>query len=230
MSKKVIKKDIKSINEDKSDDPQMWEAYVEDIYGYLRNMEWQEIKLTPGCLWPSARSGFQLFVYQDDIYLYGGYSKEVSFDKNSSEKGIVHHDMWILDPKTWVWNKVKKGGMPPGPRAGFSMSVHKKRVVLFGGVVDIEAEGQHFLYSFRLFSVPLMIVTGPGSGKTSTMVGRVLMLLHKCIAPTRINDQYLTNLLLKINAKTGGIKSLLSVECLNSIPLVSRKWPLIYPI
>ena len=51
----------------------------------------------------------------------------------------------------YVCALVKKGGMPPGPRAGFSMCVHKKWVVLFGGVVDIEAEGQHFLYCFRLF-------------------------------------------------------------------------------
>ncbi|XP_071731731.1 uncharacterized protein [Rutidosis leptorrhynchoides] len=132
--------------------------YFNDLYVFdLDTFKWQEIKPTPGCLWPSARSGFQLFVYQDDIYLYGGYSKEVSSDKNSSEKGIVHSDMWVLDPKTWVWNKVKKGGMPPGPRAGFSMCVHKKRAVLFGGVVDMEAEGDvlmslflNELYGFQL--------------------------------------------------------------------------------
>ncbi|KAF5766843.1 putative DNA helicase [Helianthus annuus] len=35
-------------------------------------------------------------------------------------------------------------------------------------------------------SVPLMIVAGPGSGKTSTMVGRVLMLLHKGIEASNI--------------------------------------------
>ncbi|KAL7604055.1 uncharacterized protein LOC111921508 [Lactuca sativa] len=132
--------------------------YFNDLHVFdLDTFKWQEIKPTPGCLWPSARSGFQLFVYQDDIYLYGGYSKEVSSDKNSSEKGIVHSDMWLLDPKTWVWNKVKKGGMPPGPRAGFSMCVHKKRAVLFGGVVDMEAEGDvlmslflNELYGFQL--------------------------------------------------------------------------------
>lgn len=40
--------------------------------------------------------------------MYGGYSKEVTIDKNknNSEKGIVHSDMWSLDPKTWEWNKV----------------------------------------------------------------------------------------------------------------------------
>ncbi|CAI9091956.1 OLC1v1027080C1 [Oldenlandia corymbosa var. corymbosa] len=35
-------------------------------------------------------------------------------------------------------------------------------------------------------STPLMIVAGPGSGKTSTMVGRVLMLMHEGIDPSHI--------------------------------------------
>lgn len=33
--------------------------------------------------------------------------------------------------------------MPPGPRAGFSMCVHKRRALLFGGVVDMEVEGKY---------------------------------------------------------------------------------------
>ncbi|KAL6543043.1 hypothetical protein OROHE_010563 [Orobanche hederae] len=48
--------------------------------------------------------------------------------------------MWCLDPRTWEWNKVKKSGMPPGPRAGFSMCVHEKRALIFGGVIDMEME------------------------------------------------------------------------------------------
>ncbi|XP_022158789.1 ATP-dependent DNA helicase SRS2-like protein At4g25120 isoform X2 [Momordica charantia] len=35
-------------------------------------------------------------------------------------------------------------------------------------------------------SIPLMILAGPGSGKTSTMVGRVLMLLNEGIKPSNI--------------------------------------------
>lgn len=35
-------------------------------------------------------------------------------------------------------------------------------------------------------SIPLMIVAGPGSGKTSTMVGRILMLLNEGISPSNI--------------------------------------------
>ncbi|KAM3387719.1 hypothetical protein ACQJBY_010517 [Aegilops geniculata] len=132
--------------------------YYNDLHVFdLDNFKWEEIKPRPGCLWPSPRSGFQLVVYQDQIYMYGGYFKEVSSDKNASEKGTVHADMWSLDPRTWEWNKVKKTGMPPGPRAGFSMCVHKKRAVLFGGVVDMEVEADvlmsmfmNELYGFQL--------------------------------------------------------------------------------
>ncbi|CAK8573898.1 unnamed protein product [Lathyrus sativus] len=123
--------------------------YYNDLFVFdLDQFKWQEIKPKLGAMWPSGRSGFQLFVYQDDIFLYGGYSKEVSSDKSASEKGIVHSDMWSLDPKTWEWNKVKKSGMPPGPRAGFSMCVHKRRALLFGGVVDIEVEGDAMMSLF----------------------------------------------------------------------------------
>ncbi|XP_021720227.1 kelch domain-containing protein 4-like [Chenopodium quinoa] len=133
--------------------------YLNDLHVFdLDQFKWQEIKSRPGCMWPSPRSGFQLAVYQDEIFLYGGYFKELSSVKNSSsEKGVVHSDMWSLDPRTWEWNKVKKSGMPPGPRAGFSMCVHKKRAVLFGGVVDMEAGGDvmmslflNELYGFQL--------------------------------------------------------------------------------
>jgi N-acetylneuraminic acid mutarotase len=80
--------------------------YYNDLYVFdLDQYKWQEIKPKPGAMWPTARSGFQFFVYQDEIFLYGGYSKEVSSEK-SSEKGIVHADLWSLDPRTWEWNKV----------------------------------------------------------------------------------------------------------------------------
>ncbi|VVA19246.1 PREDICTED: kelch [Prunus dulcis] len=39
------------------------------------------------------------------VFLYGGYSKEVSSHKTGSEKGVVHSDLWSLDPRAWEWNK-----------------------------------------------------------------------------------------------------------------------------
>ncbi|KAI3747368.1 hypothetical protein L6452_09822 [Arctium lappa] len=47
-------------------------------------------------------------------------------------------------------------------------------------------------------------------------------IVTQCMAPGKINDQYLTNILLKINAKMGGINSMLSMEFLRSMPVVSR--------
>ncbi|VAH60215.1 unnamed protein product [Triticum turgidum subsp. durum] len=47
-------------------------------------------------------------------------------------------------------------------------------------------------------------------------------IVTQCVAPTRVNDQYLTNVLLKINAKLGGMNSLLQIEMSPSIPLVSK--------
>ncbi|PWA66503.1 PAZ domain-containing protein [Artemisia annua] len=67
-------------------------------------------------------------------------------------------------------------------------------------------------------------IYGPWKRKCLVDLG----IVTQCIAPARINDQYLTNLLLKINAKMGGINSLLSVEYLHSIPLVSRTPTIIF--
>uniref|UniRef100_I1NM61 Piwi domain-containing protein n=1 Tax=Oryza glaberrima TaxID=4538 RepID=I1NM61_ORYGL len=47
-------------------------------------------------------------------------------------------------------------------------------------------------------------------------------IVTQCLAPTKINDQYLTNVLLKINAKLGGLNSLLQIERNQAIPLLSK--------
>ncbi|KAJ0984406.1 hypothetical protein J5N97_002762 [Dioscorea zingiberensis] len=50
-----------------------------------------------------------------------------------------------------------------------------------------------------------------------------LGIVTQCIAPpAKINDQYLSNILLKINSKLGGINSLLAVEHNNCIPLINN--------
>ncbi|KAL5148091.1 Protein argonaute 4 [Glycine soja] len=60
-------------------------------------------------------------------------------------------------------------------------------------------------------------IYGPWKKKSLVEEG----IVTQCIAPTKINDQYITNVLLKINAKYGGMNSYLSVELCNSIPFVS---------
>lgn len=40
------------------------------------------------------------------IFLYGGYYKDAMSEKDGTEKGVVHADMWVLDPRSMEWNKV----------------------------------------------------------------------------------------------------------------------------
>ncbi|KAK3404423.1 hypothetical protein EUGRSUZ_K00736 [Eucalyptus grandis] len=44
----------------------------------------------------------------------------------------------------------------------------------------------------------------------------------QCISPYKINDQCLTNLLLKVNSKLGGINSLLAIEYSSSVPIIKN--------
>ncbi|XP_038705645.1 protein argonaute 16-like [Tripterygium wilfordii] len=57
---------------------------------------------------------------------------------------------------------------------------------------------------------------GPWKKKTLCDFG----IVSQCISPTKVNDQYLTNVLLKINTKLGGINSLLEIEHSSRIPLI----------
>ncbi|KAL5159557.1 Protein argonaute 4B [Glycine soja] len=57
---------------------------------------------------------------------------------------------------------------------------------------------------------------GPWKKKCLSEIGVVT----QCIAPVKITDQYLTNVLLKINSKLGGINSLLTIEHSGHLPLI----------
>ena len=92
---------------------------------------------------PSPRSASHVAAHGDALFVYGGYCKyagDGDGDDGDVEKGVTHSDLWRLDLRTWCWEKQKKKGLAPGPRAGATSATHlaKKRAVLFGGVVDHE--------------------------------------------------------------------------------------------
>ncbi|KAL8474253.1 hypothetical protein ACS0TY_030902 [Phlomoides rotata] len=58
---------------------------------------------------------------------------------------------------------------------------------------------------------------GPWKKKCLSTLG----IVTQCISPAKITDQYLTNVLLKMNSKLGGINSLLAIEHSNRIPLIT---------
>ncbi|KAL0400198.1 UNVERIFIED_CONTAM: protein argonaute 16 [Sesamum radiatum] len=62
-------------------------------------------------------------------------------------------------------------------------------------------------------------IYGPWKKKCLSNLG----IVTQCISPSKINDQYLTNVLLKINSKLGGTNSLLAIEHSRRIPLITDK-------
>lgn len=105
---------------------------------------------------PSPRGGCQLALHQETgtMFVIGGYSVRKSTtahlkhgkkgdDEEEDDKGIVHDDIWALDVKNWMWQKVKKEGMVPSPRTSFGLAVQasKGKAILFGGVFDQEGTG-----------------------------------------------------------------------------------------
>lgn len=120
-------------------------------------LEWTKVVTSAVDIVPSPRSGFQWVVVDNEAWLYGGYCKEnVSKGKVVSHKdkkkggnameeamvsrGVVLSDSYKLCGDTMKWQKVKRSGYGPTRRAGFGMVLHKRNVVVFGGVEDDETE------------------------------------------------------------------------------------------
>ncbi|KAI8922548.1 hypothetical protein DFJ77DRAFT_447030 [Powellomyces hirtus] len=113
--------------------------YYDDLWLFdTTAYTWTKVETPSTSSKPSARSGFQFFTHNDTCYVYGGYCKKQL--EGEREKGVVYSDMWALqmstDPTALKWERVKKAGAAPPPRAGCAISVHKNRAVLFGGVED----------------------------------------------------------------------------------------------
>lgn len=134
--------------------------YLNDLY-YVDllqdDLKWTKVEFSAVDIVPSPRSGFQWVVSGSEAFLYGGYCREAAQKaKNVSHKGkkkggsaveeamvsrgVVLTDCYKLIGETLKWQKVKRTGYGPSQRAGFSMVLHKRNAVLFGGVEDDETE------------------------------------------------------------------------------------------
>ncbi|GMH39779.1 hypothetical protein BSKO_07677 [Bryopsis sp. KO-2023] len=121
--------------------------YYNDVWVFdLSSLQWSSVGKADGFA-PSPRGGSRVTVFEDRFYVYGGYSKVADDEDGDLEHGKVQDDMWILDLKTYKWEKVKKAGMAPSARSGCCWAVHKRRTILFGGVTDNEAKGGETLVS-----------------------------------------------------------------------------------
>ncbi|KAM5351706.1 hypothetical protein ACJ41O_004429 [Fusarium nematophilum] len=155
--------------------------YLADLWIFdTVNFVWHSPQLPPAQLKPDARSSFTLLPHDQGAVLYGGYSrvKSTVAVKSKGGKGSgqaqrnvlipkVHEDCFFLRvsqppadsgpnvPPTVRWEKRKKPANAPNPtRAGATMTWHKGRGILFGGVHDVEQseEGMDSEFFNQLFA------------------------------------------------------------------------------
>eukprot|EP01038_Epipyxis_sp_PR26KG_P009482 gene9482-12773_t len=149
--------------------------WFNDLYLYsIQDQRWTLIPYKKGLgnSVPKPRSGFQMFLHQqeDCLYIYGGFSKDkvsVLSDGNATSKNElkIHEDMWmlnlkpilgssstsssskgLLDVSKAVWQKISRKGDYPSPRSGAVVAMYKNKALLFGGVYDEEG-ARHTLVS-----------------------------------------------------------------------------------
>lgn len=135
-------------------------TYLNDMWLFdITTYKWVEVEFPPNHIVPDARSGHSLIPCADGAIIYGGYCKVKA--KKGLQKGKVLSDIWTVkmksDPKGIRFERRRKQGFNPSPRVGCSLTFHKNRGIMFGGVYDydeseeqIESEFYNNLYSYQL--------------------------------------------------------------------------------
>lgn len=59
-------------------------------------MKWTSVGEAGG-YGPSPRGGSRIIVFENRLYLYGGYSRTMNDADGDMEHGKVHDDLWSLD-------------------------------------------------------------------------------------------------------------------------------------
>lgn len=117
---------------------------------------WAEVPVPAISDVPHPRSGHCLGMHDDTLFVYGGYSTEKGSRFKRAE-ATVHHDLWCMNLSSYgqlgappiMWQRIKMAGIPPPIRSGVSSTVFGKRMLLFGGVVDIDSTGGKTVSSFN---------------------------------------------------------------------------------
>jgi len=179
--------------------------YYNDVWEYhFEKNEWKcRCAGGEGALGPSPRSACHVAVHEDSFIVYGGYCKNVDVDEKDedrSERGATFSDAWKLDLTSWRWEKLKRQGLAPSARAGASSAVHalKKRLVLFGGVVDHEVKRGDVIvsefftdsYNMNLEAKKWFPVTLYGEDKTKTHKAGSLEEAERVAAGEVVNENF----------------------------------------
>lgn len=116
-------------------------TYLNDIWLFdIMNYKWTQVEFPVTMSMPDPRSGHSLICYNDELFLYGGYTK-VKAGKGL-QKGKILTDTWTMKMKSDIkqlrWERKRKQGWQPTSRVGCSMQLFKGRGFMFGGVCDLD--------------------------------------------------------------------------------------------
>ncbi|CAD8099772.1 unnamed protein product [Paramecium sonneborni] len=91
-----------------------------DMYKYQKG--WTKLKLQGEI--PSARSGSLGCVYEDQFYLFGGYTWK---------HGEYFNDLFRFNPQNNIWEKITPKTQAPPARVDHSFTIQKNLCYIFGG-------------------------------------------------------------------------------------------------
>eukprot|EP00877_Chromochloris_zofingiensis_P007071 jgi/Chrzof1/2617/Cz11g22180.t1 len=91
--------------------------YYNDLWELsLTELTWTCVGSPSGAC-PPARSGCQMVVHGDVLYMYGGYSKTKDEEDADMEFGKAHDDLWALDLNTYKVGKLLLSSSSAAPAA-----------------------------------------------------------------------------------------------------------------
>ncbi|KAH9144466.1 hypothetical protein AeRB84_011593 [Aphanomyces euteiches] len=138
-------------------------GYLDDLWQYhIANASWTQLPKMPSCSateascsmdWPPGRAGHASVIFQDGLYIHGGYQTFFPYPTTSGAgagRGVMPgsppgytpfptnpyylSDLWLFNITTGLWEEISpRFGTMPGPRAEHSMIAANKVFVLFGG-------------------------------------------------------------------------------------------------
>lgn len=130
---------------------------------------------------PCARSGHSVVVYEEKLWLFGGYSDAL---------GQYFADMFTFDLQNHSWELVDQRGIEMEPRAWHSVTLSGDRLLLYGdnGDCDQSKDSPGVVYSFH-FPTRVweeIVTTGdpPAPDDVQGLAGRGHMLYSFCLNPT----------------------------------------------
>merc|ERR550517_1422272 len=129
---------------------------------HLQTGVWEKFTTPKGAVTPRGRRGHTAVVFQDSMYIYGGYQ---------DLKGSTA-ELWAFHFPSATWHLVSQGGaVDCPPRHRHSAVLHDSAMWVFGGMNDLQERSDFWKFDFVSRSWrPVKSKPGPGCLHSHTAV------------------------------------------------------------